>query len=224
MERNNKALVALVVALFCISGLFFYVGTVKPVKMAPADITLSDEGKLVSVEGIVGDPFIGDRSTSFELVNTASGDHVTVFLGFNISAQLRTVLVSGAAVKVQGKVTNYKQRPEIEISDGGGIKVLASPSNNEVAFGTVYGNKDVFNNMTVSLTGIADAMKVSWGDLNLTLRDGQFEAFCRVSDFMPQVPLKAGSKVTVVGQVWFDDLGKLHIKAQGWQSVTVDDR
>jgi hypothetical protein len=223
MDKNNKALVALTVALFFISGLFFYVGSVRPVNIGPGDITLSDEGKLVHVEGAIADPYIGDRSTSFELVNTASGDHVSVFIGFNISSLLRKVLVAGATVKVQGKVTEYKQRPEIEITDGGGIKVLAPPTHNEVAFGTIYSNKNIFDNMTVSLTGTVDTLKFSWGDANLTLRSGQFEALCRVSDFLPQVPFKTGSKVSLVGQVWFDTEGKLHLKASGWQALTVED-
>ncbi len=223
MDRNNKALVALIVALLCISGLFFYVGSVKPVNMGPGDITLSDEGKLVHVEGVVADPYIGDRSTSFELVDPATGDHVTVFIGFNISTLLKKVLVAGATVKVQGKVTEYKQRPELEVTDGGGIKVLAPPSSTVVAFGTIYGNKEVFDNMTVSLTGTVDTVKFSWGDANITLRSGQFEALCRVSDFLPQVPFKVGSKVSIVGQVWFDADGKLHLKASGWQALTVED-
>jgi hypothetical protein len=223
MDNSTKALVALTVALFCISGLFFYVGTVKPLKMAPGDIALDDEGKLVQVEGIVADPYLGDRATNFELVDPSSGDHVTVFIGFNISAPLRTVLVSGATVKVQGKVTEYKQRPEIEVQDAGGIKVLAPPAKNEIAFGTIYGNKEVFDNMTVSLTGIVETMKFSWGDLNITISSGQFDALCRISGFLPQVPFKEGSKVSIVGQVWYDDEGKLHLKAKGWQALTVDD-
>jgi hypothetical protein len=223
MDNNNKALVALTVALLCISGLFFYVGSVKIIQKAPGDMTLADEAKLVRVDGVVAHPYLGDRSTSFELVDTGSGDHVSVFIGFKISAQLRTVLVSGATVKVQGKVTEYKQRPEIEVQDGGGIKVVAPPAQNEVSFGTIYGNKDIFDNMTVSLTGTVDTMKTSWGDLNITLRSGQFEVQCRISNFLPQVPFKVGSKLSIIGQVWFDDVGKLHLKASGWQALTVED-
>jgi hypothetical protein len=222
MDNSIKALVALTVAFFCISGLFFYVGSVKPLKMAPGDIALDDEGKLVQAEGIVADPYLGDRSTNFELVDPSSGDHVTVFIGFNISAPLRTVLVSGATVKVQGKVTEYKQRPEIEVQDAGGIKVLAPPTKNDVSFGTIYGNKEVFDNMTVSLTGIVETKKLSWGDLNITISSGQFDAICKISDFLPQVPFNVGSKVSIVGQVWFDDHGKLHLKAMGWQALTVE--
>ena len=223
MDRNTKALLALIVTLFCISGLFFYVGNVKPVTMAPGDITVGDEGKLVKVQGVVADPYVGDRSTTFELVNGATGDHVTVFLGFNISAQLRTVLVAGATVKVRGQVTEYQLKPEIDIKDGGGIEVVAPPTSNAVSFGTLYGNKDIFDNMTVSLTGTVEDLKVSWGDANLTIRSGQFEALCRVYNFLPQVPFKVGDKIDIVGQVWFDDSGKLHLKATGWQAVTVED-
>jgi len=222
MVKYQTALVALVIAMLGISAIYFYAANVKPVTKAPGDIKASDEGTLVKMEGVIGHPYIGNTSTAFDLVDPATGGSVKVFVAFDLAKDVKTALRAGARAHVQGDVKNYKDRPEVEVKDHSGLKIVAPPEANEVRLDIIAGNKAVFDNMTVSVRGTVKDLQSAWGDLNFSLYDGQFKALCKVSDFSPQVPFKDGSTVRLVGQVWSDDAGYIHIKASGWGAVTVE--
>ena len=222
MENKTKALIALIVALLCISAIYFYASSIKPVDMAPGEITLMDEGKLVRAHGVIGDPVKGDGYFSFDLVDAMTGGSVKVFLNFYLKEGIKMALVSGARAEIVGEVTNYKEKPELEVKDGSGIKITAQPEANDVRLGVLLGNRAVFDNMTVVVHGTVDKVTFSWGDANITLVDGQFKASCRVSGFSAQVPFHEGDKISIVGRAWSDDTGMLHISAKGWQAITVE--
>jgi len=222
MVKYQTALVALVIAMLGISAIYFYAASVKPVAMAPGDIKASDEGTLVKVEGVIGHPYIGNTTTAFDLVDPATGGSVKVFVAFDLTKDVKAALRPGARAQVQGDVKNYKDRPEIEVKDHSGLRIVAPPEANDVRLDVIAGNKEAFDNMTVSVRGTVKDLKASWGDLNFSLYDGQFKALCRVHDFSPQVPFKDGSTVRLVGRVWSDDAGYVHIKASGWGAITVE--
>jgi len=194
MERTQKALVALIVAMLGISVLFFYAASIRPVDMAPGDIKLSDEGTLVRTEGVIGHPYIGNRSTTLDLVDVSTGDSVKVFVKFDLPDAVKAVLRSGARAVVQGDVTNYKDRPEVEVTALSGFRIEAPPEANEVSLGVMAGNRQLFDNITVSIHGTVKDLKSSWGDLNFSLSDGQFKALCKVNGYSSQIPLRMGTR------------------------------
>lgn len=222
MEKYQKALVALVVAMLGISAIYFYAASITPVSKAPGDIKASDEGVLVKVEGVIGDPYIGNTTTTLNLVDPDNGGMVKVFVPFDLVTNVKSAVRSGARASVQGEVRIYKDRPEVEVKDHSGFKIVAPPESNEVKLDVLAGNRHSFENMTVSVHGQVKGLSTYFGGLNFTLYDGQSKAICRVSDYTPQVPFDDGSRVRLVGRAWFDDQGYVHLSASGWTAVTVE--
>lgn len=221
MTRSTKGLVLLSIFLLSLSGLYFYLGTVEPESKFIMFIEEKDEGKIVLVEGVVNDLTFKKDSSFFDLVDPDDGEHIRVFCEFGISRGLRENLVPGARVEVIGVVTIYDHELEIEVKKEGDLELKAYPEANHVGMNIIYQNKEVFDNMTAVVRGTVKDLRLYWGDLSFVLEDGANRAMVRVTDHSPQIPFEDGGCVGVVGKLWFDDDGVLHISAVGWRAVTV---
>jgi hypothetical protein len=223
LGRPTKVFTILVIALFALSAIYFYIGSIEPEERTPGSIEVKDQGSLVEVEGVIKDPFFGEDDASFLLVDPLTGDMVKVYCKMGLSGSMRDGLLPGAGVVVIGEVDIYKGQPEVEVAREDDVRIVSSPDMNQVGLRTIFKNRDSFENMTVSVAGtLVDEPDLSWGDAVFTIEEGSFEAKVRISDFSAQVPFGKGSTVRVVGDVWYEDEGHIRISAQGWTSLTVD--